>query len=109
MADASVFHFVRGQRYFNFHNRFLAYTSAASLPFYILHQSVIVVIGFFLMDGSLGVLPKYLILAVTSFAIIMTLYELLIKRFNGLRFLFGLKSRQPAHTATATRLEEKAV
>lgn len=98
-----------GQRYFNFHNRFLTYTSEASLPFYILHQSVIVVIGFFLMDGSLGVLPKYLILALTSFTLIIALYELLIKRFNGLRFLFGLKSRQPIHTATPTRLEEKAV
>jgi peptidoglycan/LPS O-acetylase OafA/YrhL len=94
-----------GQRYFNFNHKFLAYASEASLPFYILHQTVIVVIGYFLMEGSLGVLPKYLILAVVSFTIIMTLYELLIKRFNGLRFLFGLKSRQPARTTTATRLE----
>lgn len=98
-----------GQRYFNFSNKFLAYANEASLPFYILHQTVIVVSAFFLIEWPLGVLPKYLILAVVSFTIIMALYELLIKRLNGLRFLFGLKSRQPARTATATRLEEKAV
>jgi peptidoglycan/LPS O-acetylase OafA/YrhL len=92
------------QRYFTFKNKLLAYASEASLPFYMLHQSVIVVIGFFWRDWPLGVLPKYLILAVTSFVIIMTLYELLIKRFNGLRFLFGLKSRQPGRSAFAPRL-----
>ncbi|GAB4456675.1 MAG: hypothetical protein Fur0044_50460 [Anaerolineae bacterium] len=98
-----------GRRYFNFKNNFLVYAGEASLPFYILHQTVIVIIGFCLMDGSLGVLPKYLILAVTSLIIIMTLYELLIRRFNGLRFLFGLKPRQPIHTATSIHLEEKTI
>lgn len=98
-----------GRRYFNFKNNFLVYAGEASLPFYILHQTVIVIIGFFLMDGPLGVLPKYLLLAVVSFVIIMTLYELLIKRFNGLRFLFGLKPRELIPPATSIRLEEKIV
>ncbi|MBE7470706.1 MAG: acyltransferase family protein [Anaerolineales bacterium] len=98
-----------GRRYFNFKNNFLAYAGEASLPFYILHQTVIVIIGFFLMDRPLGVLPKYLLLAVVSFVIIMTLYELLIKRFNGLRFLFGLKPRELIPPATSIRLEEKTV
>jgi hypothetical protein len=98
-----------GLRYFNFNNKFLAYTSEASLPFYILHQTVIVVVGFFLMAWPLDVLPKYLILAAVSLIIIMTLYELLIKRFNGVRFLFGLRPRRTAPTLPIPHLEEKAV
>lgn len=97
-----------GQRYFNFNNNFLVYTSEASLPFYILHQTVIVVVGFFLIEWPLGVLPKYLILAATSFAVIMTTYELLIKRFNPLRFLFGLKPRPAAPVTPIPHLKEKA-
>ena len=96
-----------GQRYFNFNSKFLAYASEASLPFYILHQTVIVVVGFFLMEWPLAVLPKYLLLAVISLTIIMTLYELLIKRFNGMRFLFGLKPWRTASTLPVPHLEEK--
>ncbi len=97
-----------GQRYFTFKNKFLSYTSEASLPFYILHQSVIVVIGFFMRDWALGVLPKYAILAVVSFMIIMALYELLIRRSNVLRFLFGLRARQSAQSVLAGQPEKQA-
>jgi peptidoglycan/LPS O-acetylase OafA/YrhL len=86
----------------------LTYTSEVSLPFYILHQSVIVVIGFFMRDWALGVLPKYVILAVVSFMIIMALYEFMIRRFNALRFLFGLKGRQPDRSALAAQPEKQA-
>ncbi|MBE7471890.1 MAG: acyltransferase [Anaerolineae bacterium] len=98
-----------GQRYFTFKNDFLAYTSEASLPFYMLHQSVIVVIGFFMRDWALGVLPKYVILAVVSFMIIMVLYELLIRRFNALRFLFGLKSRQLSQSTLIAQPKKQVV
>lgn len=98
-----------GQRYFNFKNNFLAYASEASLPFYMLHQTVIVVVGFFITEWPLNVLPKYVILAVTSFIIIMTLYELLIRRLNLLRFLFGLKSRQSGRSAVPAHLKKQAV
>jgi hypothetical protein len=34
---------------------------------------------------------KYLVIAPTSFAIIMALYEFAVRRVNVLRFLFGMK------------------
>lgn len=98
-----------GQRFFNFKNKILTYASEASLPFYMLHQSVIVIIGFFLKDWSLGVLPKYMILAIVSFAIIMALYDLLIKRFNGLRFLFGLKPHPSERPVATSRLQKRTI
>jgi peptidoglycan/LPS O-acetylase OafA/YrhL len=75
----------------NFSNRFLKYANEAVLPFYILHQTVIVVVGFFIRDWQLDVFPKYLLLAAVSFIIIMALYEFLVKRIGVLRSLFGMK------------------
>jgi glucan biosynthesis protein C len=42
---------------------------------------------------------KWAIVLVTSFAIIMVLYELLVRRFNVMRFLFGIKPLPQAPTA----------
>ena len=74
-----------------FANRFLKYANEAVLPFYILHQTVIVTIGFAIRHWQISPFPKFLFLSVTSFAVIMLLYEGLIRRFKPLRFLFGLR------------------
>ncbi|MGB7873391.1 MAG: acyltransferase [Anaerolineales bacterium] len=75
----------------NFNNSFLQYANKAVLPFYILHQTVIVTVGYFIRDWQLAVLSKYLFLASVSFVIIMVLYEFVVKRINVLRFVFGMK------------------
>jgi glucans biosynthesis protein C len=69
----------------------LSYANEAVLPFYMLHQAVIVTIGYFIAAWQIPVLPKYLLLVVMSFAVIMAIYERLVRRINLLRFLFGLK------------------
>lgn len=61
------------------------------LPFYILHQTAIVIIGFLISSWEIGVMLKYLILSTSSFVAIVALYELIIKRFKVCRFLFGMK------------------
>lgn len=80
-----------GSRYLNFGNRFLKYANVAVLPFYILHQSVIVIFGFFFIDWNVAVMPKYLVLSTVSFITIVLIYEFLIRRFGIVRFLFGMK------------------
>lgn len=77
--------------YLNFNNRFLTYANEAVLPFYILHQTVIVVLGYFIADWNIAVFPKYLFMLIVNFTIIMLLYEFIIKRISVLRFLFGMK------------------
>jgi surface polysaccharide O-acyltransferase-like enzyme len=80
-----------GSVYLKKSNKILRYTNEAVLPFYILHQTVIVIIGFFIAEWRAAILIKYLVLASSSFAVIMILYELLIRRIGVLRFLFGMK------------------
>ncbi len=74
-----------------FTNRFLRYANEAVLPFYILHQTVIVVIGFSIRTWDLPLAIKYPLLMITSFAVIMALYELLVRRVGVLRLLFGMR------------------
>jgi glucan biosynthesis protein C len=82
-----------GSKYLNFNNGLLKYSNEAVLPFYILHQTIIVIIGFYIANWDAGVIMKYLILSTVSFALIIALYNLLIKRVKILRFLFGMKPR----------------
>ncbi|MBI5117186.1 acyltransferase [Candidatus Poribacteria bacterium] len=83
-----------GSKHLNFNNRALEYAGEAVLPFYILHQSVIIVIGYFMIDWTASVMLQYVFLCVTSFAAIMTIYELGVRRFNAMRFLFGMKLKR---------------
>ena len=90
-----------GIQYLNFRVPALQYANEAVLPFYILHQSVLICVGYFVVQWPIPDALKWVVILVTSFAIIMGLYEYLIRRINVLRFLFGMKvlpkrSRVPA-------------
>jgi glucans biosynthesis protein C len=83
-----------GSKYLNFNNELLRYAREAVLPFYILHQTVIVIIGFYIANWEAGVVVKYLMLGTLSFTVIVALYDLLIKRVEMLRFIFGMKVKK---------------
>lgn len=80
-----------GSKYFTFNNGILKYANEAVLPFYILHQTVIVIFGFCIRDWELGVATKYIVLSSMSFLTIILVYEFLIRRNKIMRFLFGMK------------------
>jgi glucans biosynthesis protein C len=88
-----------GSLYLNRNNRVLEYANEAVLPFYILHQTIIIVIGFYVVQWDSGIWLKYLVISVSSFMGIMLIYELLVKRINVLRFLFGMKSKRKLQAA----------
>ena len=80
-----------GRRYLNFNSKLLQYASVAQYPFYLLHQTVLVAIGFYVVRWSAGVMEKFWVISTISLIATIALYELLIRRNNILRFLFGLK------------------
>jgi surface polysaccharide O-acyltransferase-like enzyme len=82
-----------GARHLRTSNRFLKYANEAVLPFYVLHQTVILAIGFHVIRLDVPLWVEYLIIVTSSFAATIALYELLIRRITVLRFLFGLKPR----------------
>ena len=78
-------------RYLTSTNRFLRYATEAVLPFYILHQTIILLIGYHIVQLDTSIVVKYVVVTTLSFMAIGALYESLIRRFNVLRFLFGMK------------------
>ena len=81
------------KKYLNFSNSFLEYTNKAVYPYYILHQTVIVVSGYFVVQWQVPIAAKLLILLLICFLSIFTIHRFLIKPFGLIRVLFGLKYR----------------
>jgi glucan biosynthesis protein C len=81
-------------RYLTGTNRFLRYANEAVLPFYILHQTIILVIGYTMVQLMMPMIVKYVLVTMLSFTATAALYEPLIRRFNVLRFLFGMKPKR---------------
>jgi hypothetical protein len=79
----------------------LAYANEAVLPFYILHQTVLILLGYFVMRWQIADPLKWLINSGVSFGIVIGLYEFLIRRNNVLRFLFGMKALPPKPALTS--------
>lgn len=80
-----------GEKYLDFNHRFLGYANEAVLPFYILHQFVLLLIGYQVVQWDIHPLVKYFSIAGLSFAAIMGFYETIIKPVQVSRFLFGMK------------------
>lgn len=78
-------------KYLRRDSKFLRYSNQAVYPFYILHQTITVVVGYYLVDWSAGIPLKFLVLAAATFFGSWVLYEFPIRRLNLLRPLFGLK------------------
>jgi hypothetical protein len=86
-----------GRKHLNFRTPLLTYANEAVLPFYILHQTVILGVAYFVLQWGLPDLIEWLIVLLVSFVLIMVLYEFLVRRFNLMRFLFGMKLKaEPA-------------
>ncbi len=69
----------------------VVYANRAVYPFYILHQTVTIVIAYFIYDEPWGLFPKAMILVLGTFGVSFLFYEFLIRRFRWTWILFGLK------------------
>ncbi|GAI78399.1 unnamed protein product, partial [marine sediment metagenome] len=58
-----------GLKYLRGTGGFLKYSTEAVLPFYILHQPVILVIAFWVVQWQMPVITKYIIIVLLSFAV----------------------------------------
>jgi glucans biosynthesis protein C len=79
-----------GSRFLNFNNHRRETINEAVMPFYILHQTVILAIGFFVIPLALNVPAKLTIIIPSSFVGILAIYWL-VRQTNITRFLFGMK------------------
>ena len=83
-----------GMRFLDFSNQWLQYGQEAVLPFFLFHQPVIMVIAFFVVQWNVAVPLKLLEVVLGSFVATVGLYDLIIRRIDPLRLIFGMKSRR---------------
>jgi glucan biosynthesis protein C len=81
-------------KYLNRPSKLLSYANEAVLPFYLFHQTVILGIGWFVIRWNMGVLPKLIIVTVTSLAATLILYDTFVRHSNVMRFFFGMRPKK---------------
>lgn len=85
-----------GKHYLTHQTRALNYMNQAAYPFYILHQTVIVILVYYFIPLSQeSILSKYIYTLGFTFFITLLTYHLLIRPFAVTRLLFGMKPKNP--------------
>ena len=84
-----------GRQYLSFGNRLLTWARDASYPIYILHQTVIILIAYFVIRQPWAAWIKYWVVAGTTLAACVLIYEFLVRRVGLLRVAFGMKATKP--------------
>jgi hypothetical protein len=88
-----------GFRHLTGNKPILSRLNEAVLPFYIMHQTVLLAIGYYVTRWAIPDFAKFGLISLSSFVIIIALYEFVIRRVNVLRFLFGMKPKPGIQTA----------
>ncbi|MBN2174099.1 MAG: acyltransferase [Bacteroidales bacterium] len=79
------------KQYLTKNNTLRKLANEAVYPFYLLHQPVIVVIGYFMVKWDVSVLAKVLLITLTSFTFTIAVYWYFIRPFKAMRLIFGMK------------------
>lgn len=80
------------KRFFNGNHRVMSYLSKAAFPLYYFHQTILVVIGYFVLKYVDIMWVQYVMICVGTFLISMLCYEV-FKRNRLTAKLFGIKNR----------------
>jgi hypothetical protein len=72
-----------------FRQRAAAYLRPAVLPWYVLHQPVVVAVAFYVVRWPLAPWAKYGLICAASVGITWALYDIVVRRTRLTRMLFG--------------------
>jgi glucans biosynthesis protein C len=88
-----IFIVAMGMKYLNKESKYREPLNEAVLPFYILHQTVLLLIGFVVVQWDWNSWGKFGFIAVSALFTIVVIYTLVIKPFNFSRFIFGMSKK----------------
>ncbi|MDB5248099.1 MAG: acyltransferase 3 [Segetibacter sp.] len=83
-----------GKKYLNKTHKALSYINQVVYPFYILHQTVIVILAYYVVKTTDTIESKYFFIVTVTFIICIAVFHLLIRPYKILRFLFGMKEQK---------------
>ena len=84
-------------------SRLSGYTAEAVLPIYVLHQTVIVLLAFYVVQWRIPSVGKYLVISLVSLIVIVAIYDVVVRRARLTRFLFGMKPSKGRSTVARDR------
>jgi hypothetical protein len=79
--------------YLNKPSWIIKYCNEAVYPFYILHETILIILAYYLKHTDIGFFPKFSILIIGTFGVTWIIYEFGVKRYAVIRPLFGLKKK----------------
>jgi glucan biosynthesis protein C len=85
-----------GQHYLNRPHPWLSKINEGLYPFYILHQTVIIFIGYYICQLPWSITAKYLTVSFFTLISCVGFYITFIRPFNAMRILFGMKKKLKA-------------
>lgn len=83
-----------GKRYLTKSVGSMPYINGALYPFYILHQTVIVLLAYYVVKTTDSIFLKYGFIVVVTFILTLLIYHLFIKPFTLMKLLFGVKQQR---------------
>jgi len=100
-----------GKHYLNRKHAILNYLNQAVYPFYILHQTVIVLVVYYIVQTqNESILSKYIYTVGITFFVSVLIYHLFVRPYAVTRFLFGMKPKdKPKQVMEMDREEVKPV
>lgn len=93
------------KQHLNFNSQLRKIANEAIYPFYLLHQPVIVVVGFFVTAWNIPILMKVFIIIIFSLTITISIYWFLVKSYNLMRVVFGMKPNVKSEKSIALKLK----
>jgi hypothetical protein len=97
--------------YFNKDHKVRKILNTAIYPFYLLHQPIIIVVGYIVLKWQLPAFVNVILITLFSLGIIIGVYWFIIRQFNVLRVVFGMKknARKKALVAQSTFVNSQTV
>lgn len=96
-----------GRKYLVAENALLSWAREVSYPFYIVHQTVIVGVGFWVLPHHWNLWLKFSVSAAAALGIAIVLVEI-VRRIDWLRPCFGMKTR-PRNAAPSLRPDQNGL
>jgi glucans biosynthesis protein C len=97
----TIFMLFIGMRFRDRNTKGLRYCLEIMLPFFVVHQPVVLAVGYFVVQWQASIPVKLLTVGVGAFVISVALVEFIIKRVGILRLLFGMKEPRPVQVQIA--------
>ncbi|RKR13067.1 acyltransferase-like protein [Maribacter vaceletii] len=81
------------KRYFNKDHKYRKILNEAIYPFYLLHQPALIFVGYVVLKLDISYGMQALLITIFSLISIMVCYWFIIRKFNFLRIIFGMKKK----------------